>query len=417
MLKVNDLLKFQTILHFFVLLVLILLSVNLMRNENIICISNTSWFGKYAKSTVQLLERLAIDNRVLFVEYPFTWKDIYATLCGYQQAPVKRMLGLDNRLAEIVTGSGSKVYNLVVPPNLPLFFLKNEALFNLFFPINAFIYKAAVRKAIRKLKFSNPIVITAFNPIYGNALVRKFSEKKHIYYCYDGVESVFFGKRIFGIEESFMQKVDAIITTSDYLKADKQRFNSNCFVVKNAVDFPVFHKYAKKDIYNQVPKKVGFIGSLDPRFDIETVEYAVKTLSNFIFEFTGDMRNSKMKSTLEKYSNVRFFDPVQPNDVPQLLAQYDVGIIPYIMNEVNKNIYPLKINEYLAVGVPVVMNAFATLPEFDGIVSVAKNKEDFVALLQWEVDNDTKENVAKRIAFAQLNSWDERTKQFSNYLM
>jgi len=140
-------------------------------------------------------------------------------------------------------------------------------------------------------------------------------------------------------------------------------------------------------------------------------------LFNFIFEFTGDMRNSKMKSTLEKYSNVRFFDPVQPNDVPQLLAQYDVGIIPYIMNEVNKNIYPLKINEYLAVGVPVVMNAFATLPEFDGIVSVAKNKEDFVALLQWEVDNDTKENVAKRIAFAQVNSWDERTKQFSNYLM
>jgi hypothetical protein len=29
------------------------------------------------------------------------------------------------------------------------------------------------------------------------------------------------------------------------------------------------------------------------------------------------------------------------------------------MNEVNKNIYPLKINEYLAVGVPVVMTAFA----------------------------------------------------------
>lgn len=388
----------------------------MLKNENIVCIANTSWFGKYAKSTVQLLERLAINNRVLFVEYPYTWKDIYATLRGYQQAPVKRMLSIKSSLTEINTNSGSTVSNLVLPPNLPLFFLKNEALFNLFFPINAFIYKTAVRKAMRKLNFVSPVVITAYNPIYGNVLVGKFSEKKHIYYCYDGVESVFFGKRIFGIEESFMQKVDAIITTSDYLKEDKQRYNSNCFVVKNGVDFPVFQKFAKKDVHKSSTKKVGFIGSLDPRFDIDTVEYAVTQLPHYKFEFTGDMRNSKMKSRLEKYVNVHFFDPVQPNDVPQLLAQYDVGIIPYIVNEVNKNIYPLKINEYLAVGVPVVMNAFATLPEFEGFVSVAKDKEQFVAKLKWEVEHDTATKIKERVDFASNNSWEARTQAFAKII-
>jgi teichuronic acid biosynthesis glycosyltransferase TuaH len=388
----------------------------MLKNENIVCIANTSWFGKYAKSTVQLLERLAINNRVLFVEYPYTWKDIYATLRGYQQAPVKRMLGLESSLIEINTNSGSKVYNLVLPPNLPLFFLKNEALFNLFFPINALIYKTAVRKAMRKLNFVSPVVITAYNPIYGNSLVRKLNEKAHIYYCYDGVESVFFGKRIFGIEKQFMQKVDGIITTSDFLRAEKQQYNENCFVVKNGVDFPVFQKYAKKDIHNSASKKVGFIGSLDPRFDIETVEYAVKTMPDYVFEFTGDMRNSKMKTCLEQYPNVRFFDPVQPNDVPELLAQYDVGIIPYIVNEVNKNIYPLKINEYLAVGVPVVMNAFATLPEFEGYVSVANNKEQFVAKLLWEVQNDTESKISERVNFASNNSWEERTNAFAEII-
>lgn len=388
----------------------------MLENQNIICIANTSWFGKYAKSTVQLLERLAIRNRVLFVEYPYTWKDIYATLRGYQQAPTKRMLGLDIRLTEIVTNTGSKVYNLVLPPNLPLFFLKNEALFNLFFPLNACIYKIAVRKAIHKLSFVHPIVITAYNPIYGNALVRKFSEKAHIYYCYDGVESVFFGKRIFGIEKSFMQKVDAIITTSDYLKDEKQKFNSNCYVVKNGVDFPVFRKYAKHDVHNASTKKVGFIGSLDPRFDIDTVEYAVEQLPDFVFEFTGDMRNNTMKTRLEKYKNVQFFDPVQPNDVPQLLAQYDVGIIPYIVNEVNKNIYPLKINEYLAVGVPVVMNAFASLPEFDGLVSVAMHKDDFVNKLKWEVENDSASKIKRREDFASNNSWEARTETFAGFI-
>jgi hypothetical protein len=59
------------------------------------------------------------------------------------------------------------------------------------------------------------------------------------------------------------------------------------------------------------------------------------------------------------------------------LAKYDLGIIPYKMNEVNRNIYPLKINEYLAVGVPVVMTAFADLTDFKSTVKAASSREFF----------------------------------------
>jgi hypothetical protein len=62
------------------------------------------------------------------------------------------------------------------------------------------------------------------------------------------------------------------------------------------------------------------------------------------------------------------------------LAKYDLGIIPYKMNEVNRNIYPLKINEYLAVGVPVVMTAFADLTDFKSTVKAASSREFFKAI-------------------------------------
>jgi teichuronic acid biosynthesis glycosyltransferase TuaH len=388
----------------------------MLQGENIICIANTSWFGKYAKSTVQILERLAAHNNVLFVEYPYTVKDVYATLRGKQQAPVKRMLRLDNPLKKIRTNVGSEVYNLVIPPGLPVFFLKNERLFRFFFSLNVFLYKQTVRRAIRKTGFHNPIVITAYNPIYGNALIGKFAEKAHIYYCYDGVESVFFGKRIFSIEEAFAKQVDGIITTSDFLNNAKSRFNKQCYVVKNGVDFPVFAKHAKKRPHNKGRKKVGFIGSLDPRFDIDTVEYAVSKLPEYDFEFTGDMRNQAMKSRLQQYNNVRFYAPVLPNDVPELLAACDVGMIPYIVNEVNRNIYPLKINEYLSVGVPLVMTPFAVLPEFDGLVSVSVEKDDFVKKLIYEVENDSEGKIEVRIQFASNNSWEARTEQFGDII-
>lgn len=385
----------------------------MLQGQNIICIANTSWFGNYAKSTVQIMERLAKQNNVLFVEYHYSVKDIITTLRGKQNAPVKRMLGLEKRLQLVDTSVGSKVNNLVVPAGIPVYFLKNEKLFNFFFSINTFIYKKALKRAIKKLNFENPVVITAYNPFYGLSLIDKLNEKTHIYYCYDGVESVFFGKRIFDYENKFSEKAKAIITTSDYLNSEKLKLNKNSFVVKNGVDFPVFSRHAKRYVYVHKRKKVGFIGSLDPRFDIETVEYAVKNLSNFDFEFTGDMRNEALKSRLQKYSNVKFFNPVKPNDVPELLAKYDVGIIPYIVNEVNRNIYPLKINEYLAVGVPLVMTPFAQLPEFEGMVSVSTDKDDFVRKLQEETNNDTLEKIQSRISFAAENSWEARTESFS----
>ena len=96
----------------------------MIHDQNIICISNTSWFGNYAKSTVQILERLARHNNVLFVEYPYTIKDVISTLQGKQKAPVKRMLGIENRLTQIETNQGTKVWNLTIPPGLPLYFLK-----------------------------------------------------------------------------------------------------------------------------------------------------------------------------------------------------------------------------------------------------------------------------------------------------
>jgi teichuronic acid biosynthesis glycosyltransferase TuaH len=388
----------------------------MIKGENIICIANTSWFGNYAKSTVQILERLAAGNNVMFVEYPYTLKDIYATLRGRQQAPVRRMLRLDKALKTIKTSSHTEVYNLVLPPNIPVFFLKNEKLFNLLFKFNIFIYENAVKKAIKKAGFDNPIVITAYNPIYGNRLLGTLSEKAHLYYCYDGVESGFFGQRIFGIEEDFARRVDGIITTSDFLNNAKSKLNANCFVVKNGVDFPVFVKHAKKQVHQRERKKVGFIGSLDPRFDIDTVEFAVSRLPHYDFEFTGDMRNQSMKTRLQRYPNVKFFEPVKPEEVPALLADCDAGMIPYIVNEVNKNIYPLKINEFLSVGVPLVMTPFASLPEFDGLVSVSTDAQSFVQKLVEEVESDSEAKIARRIEFASGNSWEARTQLFAYYI-
>jgi hypothetical protein len=50
------------------------------RNQNIVCIGLPTWEGEYAKSTVQVMSRMARTHEVLYVDYQYTVKDLVAGL-------------------------------------------------------------------------------------------------------------------------------------------------------------------------------------------------------------------------------------------------------------------------------------------------------------------------------------------------
>lgn len=386
----------------------------MLEKENIICISYSTWEGPYTKSVVQLMSLLALNNRVLYVEYPFTLKDVFTSLLGKQQAPVWRILGLKSRAIVKKTEEGAVLYNWVLPPMIPLNTIKNDRLYQFILKTDTLLYKWSLKKAIRKLGFSNPIVINAYNPIFGEALSGKLKEKITVYYCYDGFSTDRRGIRAWHADRKFAETADGVIVTSDFLKNQKLLFNQKVVTVKNGVDFEMFNREAKKEV-NPIEKrrKIGYIGSIDQRFDLETVEFSVRYLPGYDFEFIGDVRNHKVKNVLEQYPNVTFLPPVKPTEVPERLKKCDVGIIPYLCNEINKNVYPLKINEYLAVGVPVVVTRFADLPEFSEHVSFASSKEEFRTSLTEVLDTDNSEKIKRRIEFAKSNSWKSRADLFS----
>ncbi len=385
--------------------------------KNIVCSSNTTWEGFYTKSTVQIMSLLAKNNKVLFVEYPFTLKDMIWTLLGKGRAPVWRMLGLQSRLVIKNPCPGVQVHHLVVPPALPVEFIKIEVLYKLLLKFNTCLYARSVRWAQRRLKMDKPICINAYNAIYGNNLVGKLNEKLHIYYCYDGPNEGRYGKRAIDADLGFASKVDGVIVTSEFLGTSLKQFNPEIHVVKNGVDFEVFNKNAKTEINTaERRKRVGYIGSLDQRFDIDIIEYSVKNLPGYDFEFVGELMNKTIEQRLTKYPNVEFRPPVKPDEVPALLQKCDVGLIPYLCNEYSKNIYPLKINEYLSVGVPVVLTSFAVLPEFNEIVSFTSGKESFCQAIVSEIESDNQERIHKRILFAEKNSWQNRASLFEDII-
>lgn len=387
-----------------------------MRKKNIVCVSNTTWEGFYTKSTVQLVSLLAKSNNLLFVEYPFTIKDLIYTLMGKGRAPVARMLGFKSRLVKKNSTFNTEVNHLVLPPLLPFAFFKNEKIYQFFLNFNSFFYARSIKRALRKLEMSDPVALNAYNAIYGNVLLNKIDEKINIYYCYDGPDVRRYGDRAIVSDHSFAESVDGVITTSDFLAQSMNHLNPQTKVVKNGVDFEMFNRSAKNSLSRMAKKKVGYIGSLDHRFDLETVEYTIQQLADYEFEFVGDLMNKKIHDVLAHYPNVTFLPPVTPHEVPDLLKNCDVGLIPYLCTEYTKNIYPLKINEYLSVGVPVVLTSFAHLPEFGGVANFTTSKEAFCLAIKTEVESDTEEKIKARIEYAKETSWESRAVDFENII-
>jgi glycosyltransferase involved in cell wall biosynthesis len=388
----------------------------MIKGRNIICISYTTWEGEYTKSTVKLLSLLALNNNVVFIEYPRTIKDLSKGIFGNEKIPVSRMLGFEKRVKTIVADTGAKIKHVVMPAVLPTASIKNESLLTRLYNWNTNIYKKELLKIQKQYNLQNPIVITAFNPVYGLALIGELNEDKNIYYCYDGMDLNRNNQETINREKEFCKLVDGIITTSDYLNDEKKQLNSKSYVVKNGVDYELFKPFSRTTVNQNKVKKVGYTGSLDYRFDIELVEYAVQELPDVIFEFTGGVLNQKVVDSLSKYKNVVFNSAVHASIVPQIVSKFDVGIIPYVKSEINKNIYPLKINEYLAIGVPVIMTQFAVLNDFKNIASVTNTKEEFVKQIKYQINNDSENLIKERIDFAKSNSWDKRVELFSSYL-
>jgi glycosyltransferase involved in cell wall biosynthesis len=385
----------------------------MIKDKCIVCIPLTTWNKTFTNTVIKMMTLLSKENKVLFVDYQYTFKDVWNGLRGTKQLPIKRIFGLENRLTKVRTEIDSELYVLTCPPVFPINWIKNSEGYKRMLKLNANLVKSSIKNAIQSLDMKDVIMVNGYHPFLGIHLSGQLNESLDIYYCYDEIKGdMWHNHHGPTIEEEYMRKADIVITTSDALYESKSPYAENCYVVKNGVDFNLFHKAAFVSKKND-RRIIGYTGSIDERFDIDTVKYAIESLPEYEFQFVGRITNLRAGKIISAYPNVKMMGSKKPDEIPDHLANMDVCIIPYLKNEVTKGVYPLKINEYLAAGKPVVMTNFANLPEFKNIVSVGEDKESFLRFIQEELGSDSYEKQGKRIEIAKQNSWENKVEEFS----
>ena len=130
----------------------------MITNRNIVCFSTPPWEANYASTTVQLMRELAKHNKVLFVNNPFTIKDVVDGLKKKKQVPVKKVFGFKERLKIIPVGNGRDVYVLTPPMVLSIQFLSKGFLYHMLLQWNGWRVRRTVNRYLKQLGMQQHLI-------------------------------------------------------------------------------------------------------------------------------------------------------------------------------------------------------------------------------------------------------------------
>ncbi|WP_020598007.1 glycosyltransferase [Spirosoma panaciterrae] len=378
--------------------------------DSIVCISQTSWKGDFQKAVVQLMTELSARHRVLFVDYLYTIKDL---ITGRKEVSNKDLL-FGDPLTKIDNQGGEDLYVWSPPIILPINWMDAPA-HDRFLQWNINRLVGQLQTVLKKLGMHRPLVINAYNPVIGVPMLGKLNECATLYYCFDEISAAgeWMSKHGTRFEEAYLRRVDAVVTTSETLRQDKSTVQPQTFCVKNGANFDLFNQ-ARLLAQQHPPQKpvVGYLGSADNRVNIDIMEHCARTMPDVDFQFIGEVHEPLLTQRLAHFQNVTFIPPHQPAELPPLLAQLSVGIIPFVCNRHTYTIYPLKINEYLAAGLSVVSTPFSILDDFDGVIELADTPEQFAQAIRRALADTSPQRIQQRVAMAQRNAWPERAREF-----
>ncbi|WEK35688.1 MAG: glycosyltransferase [Candidatus Pseudobacter hemicellulosilyticus] len=391
------------------------------RNCDIICFTLSRWDSEISSPALSLAREFARKNRVFYVEHPFSWKD-YRNLRHTPQIQHRKEALLNGK--NIYSQPASLPANItVVTPKLtiPINFLPPGWLYNRLAAINDGIVLQAIRQLIRDYQLKDFIYVNFFDPYFVRKMPADIKPLRTVYQSMDDISQVAYSNRHgTKLEEEIIRNFDYTLCTSKELTRLKSAFSPRVFFHPNAADTHIFRRAATEilprpvELQGITKKIIGYTGSIEYRSDFELLHKIATAHSDKILFLVGPVQGDEhLKAGLDKLPNVVFAGPRKITELPPYLQYFDCVIIPFKKNTLTRSIYPLKINEYLAAGKPVVATHFSEdIYSFREVALVADSHEEFLQMIDQAIDTDSETLRAARMELAGRNTWEARVEQF-----
>lgn len=291
--------------------------------------------------------------------------------------------------------------------------------------LNRFIYFVLLRIWMKKLRFDAKPVYWTYNPLTLLYIKPKqFSQL--IYHQVDNIaeQPGAYRELIDFWEVKLLQSAHCVFVTARALEEKAKLYNKNVQYFSNVVDFDHFQQATQVqvavDLENIPTPRAGFIGAISAyKIDLALLLQAARNAPHISWVLVGEVGEGDPGTNVEQLkalANVYFLGPKKYADLPQYLRGFDVCLIPALINEYTKAMFPMKFFEYLAAAKPIVATDIPAIKEYADYYYVANNVKSFVQGVDYALAHDDEIARQQRQELARQHTYLARTKKMLHYM-
>ena len=273
-----------------------------------------------------------------------------------------------------------------------------------------------------------PATLWAYSPLTPELYdLRRFS--RVVYHAVDDIAAQP-GMPVHAIckaEAELVRRADLVFTTSPLLQSRHAAAGATrCVFLPNVADADHFGSALSPDI--AIPgdlaafpaPRIGFLGAVSGyKLDFALLREVALTRPAYSFVLIGQVGEGDPWtdiSPLEGAPNLHMIGPRAYADLPAYLAGMSVALLPSAANAYTAAMFPMKLFEYLAAGLPVVATPLPALGDFDSLILVAPPQATAFAEAIDQALQGGGASLETRLAVARAHTYTRRTRDMLDRL-
>ena len=213
-------------------------------------------------------------------------------------------------------------------------------------------------------------------------------EQLAVYYCVDewSMFSYLDKAQTQAAEQKLLERVDAVFAINHALAETKREKNRATYVSPHGVDHALFARalddatVVPADIASLPHPRIGFYGTLQDWVDFDLIAQVARRRPAWQIVLIGQQLADV--SALRQIPNIHLLGQRKHHELPAYCKGFDVGIIPYKIDERMTFVNPLKMREYLSAGLPVVSTPVPEVKRYAQMCAIAGTADEFVAAIE-----------------------------------
>lgn len=373
-----------------------------LRGESVIILSTIDWDFIWQSHHEVATRLAAAGNKVLFVEN--------TGVRGPRLADLPRIAHRLRNWWGGVKGFREVLPGVVVlsPLLLPFPYSRLARV------INSWLLDRAISSWVRASGARAPVLWSFLPTPLALDVVEAVDPSVVVFFCASGfAESSAEAAAVADSERALVRRADLVFASSEALKAKCQEVRPDVSLVPLGVNlerFPAARGGGADPALElaSLPRpRFGYVGGVHRWVDMAMLAELSALMPDASFVLVGPLQADA--AVLRARPNIHLFGPRPHEDLAGLLAGFDAGLIPYVRAPFTDSVYPSKINEYHAMGLPVVSTRLPEVEAYNrrhgGVVAIADDAPAFAAALGAALKAGPAER-ASRLAAARENGWD-----------